>query len=87
MNISLTGEYKEFVDTQVKSGFYRSASEVVSEGLRLMLESKRRCMIEELNNKIDRGLADCAAGRVYTREQSRARLAANRAKYGKTTKQ
>ena len=33
MNISLTDELEEFVKTQVESGMYNSASEVVREAL------------------------------------------------------
>lgn len=38
MNVSLTEEIEEPVNTKVESGRYRSASEVVREGLRLMGE-------------------------------------------------
>ncbi len=36
MNVSLTSELDEFVQSKVQSGMYSSASEVVQEGLRLL---------------------------------------------------
>jgi len=36
MNISLTEELEQFVQAQVQSGMYHSASEVIREGLRLL---------------------------------------------------
>ena len=47
MNVSLTDKLEEFVSELVENGRYRSASEVVREGLRLLeireaqLQSKR----------------------------------------------
>lgn len=38
MNVSLTKELESFVDDQVKSGLYQTASEVVRAGLRLLKE-------------------------------------------------
>jgi antitoxin ParD1/3/4 len=38
VNVSLTPELEKFVDDKVRSGLYSSASEVISEGLRLLKE-------------------------------------------------
>ena len=38
MNVSLTEELENFIDLQVESGMYHSASEVVRDGLRLLIE-------------------------------------------------
>jgi len=38
MNVSLTPQLEEFVRRKVASGLYNNASEVVREGLRLMIE-------------------------------------------------
>jgi antitoxin ParD1/3/4 len=65
-NINLTDHLDRFIDREVKSGRYRSASEVVREGLRLMRERKReereklqllRASVQEGIDAIDRG--DC----------------------------
>ena len=38
MNVSLTPQLEDFVRRKVASGLYNNASEVVREGLRLMIE-------------------------------------------------
>jgi antitoxin ParD1/3/4 len=38
MNVSLTPQLEQLVSDRVKSGMYQTASEVVREGLRLLLE-------------------------------------------------
>ena len=40
MNISLTAEFEQFVSDQVDSGRYQSASEVVREGLRILMQQR-----------------------------------------------
>lgn len=44
MNVSLTTELEQFIQTKVESGLYHSASEVIREGLRLL---KERDMLQE----------------------------------------
>lgn len=51
MNISLNEHWKKFVDTQLSSGRYGSASEVVRDGLRLLEERERI-----LHAKIQQGI-------------------------------
>ena len=41
-NVSLTPELEAFIDERVATGRYRSASEVVRAGLRLLVEDERR---------------------------------------------
>ena len=50
MNVSLTPELDTFVEGNVKSGLYHSASEVIHEGLRLLKErdALQEMRIEEL---------------------------------------
>ncbi len=60
MNVSLTPELEKLVTEEVKSGRYKSASEVVREGLRLVrlreakLEALRRHLQEGVD-ELDRG--------------------------------
>lgn len=58
MNVSLTPELRKFVGKKVRSGRYRSASDVIREGLKL-LESQDRLQNEglaEVRRKIQIGL-------------------------------
>jgi len=57
MNVSLTPELEQFVQTKVKSGRYLSASEVVREALRLLEERDRLQQI-----KLDRLRQDIRIG-------------------------
>jgi antitoxin ParD1/3/4 len=41
MNVSLTPELTQYVQTKVESGLYHSASEVIREGLRLLKEKEQ----------------------------------------------
>ncbi|MBA1446715.1 MAG: type II toxin-antitoxin system ParD family antitoxin [Chromatiales bacterium] len=61
MNVSLTTELEDYVNTQVKSGLYRSASEVVREALRNQI---RRGMDDQLAQRISLGRQQVAEGRV-----------------------
>lgn len=45
MNISLTPELEQFIQTKLDSGMYYSASEIIREGLRLL---KERDMFQEM---------------------------------------
>ncbi len=45
MNISLTPELEQFIQTKLDSGMYHSASEIIREGLRLL---KERDMFQEM---------------------------------------
>jgi antitoxin ParD1/3/4 len=58
MNISLTKELEGFVHNKVKSGLYHSASEVVRNSLRLMIEmeSAQEERLKALNIQIQKGI-------------------------------
>ena len=60
-NVSLTPELEEYINSKVKSGDYRSASEVVRDGLRLLKEkdnlqeAKLRALREAVQQGIESG--------------------------------
>jgi antitoxin ParD1/3/4 len=64
MNVHLTPELEQLVQTKVQSGRYNSASEVVREALRLMeqRDELRAIQIEGLRNRMDRALGESARG-------------------------
>lgn len=64
MNVSLTPELEEMVAQKVKSGLYNSASEVVREGLRLIVEQDRmrEIKLEELRKELQIGLDQLERG-------------------------
>lgn len=47
MNVSLPKAQEQFVRSQVNSGRYRTASEVVRDGLRLLEEAEHRRLVEK----------------------------------------
>jgi len=65
MNISLTPEMDEWVAQQVKSGMYKSSSELIREGLRLLLarEEHRSKMVEDLRTELLVGTKQLDAGK------------------------
>jgi len=91
MNVSLTPELEQVVNRKVSSGLYQTASEVVREGLRLLIERDQRA--ESLRSDIRAGFEAVARGE-YTaynattiqrlahrvKSRGRKRLAAERAK-------
>ncbi len=54
MNVSLTPKQKKFIEKQVKSGDYQTASEVVRDALRLL--EKRDRQFERLRRDIQDGI-------------------------------
>lgn len=58
MNINLSPQLEEIVRQKVASGFYTSASEVIREALRLLVEqdSMRAAKLQQLRQDIDDGL-------------------------------
>ncbi len=66
MNISLTPELAQFVAERVDGGLYTSASEVVREGLRLLLdgEKQRELRLTELRAKVQEGIDQARRGEV-----------------------
>jgi len=55
MTISLTAELDEYVENQVKSGRYRTASEVIRAGLRSLADQDLRSWLQEGLDALERG--------------------------------
>ncbi len=64
MNISLTSELEQLVNDRVSSGKYNSISEMIGEGLRLLLERDRvqEERLAELKAKIRVGIEELDRG-------------------------
>ena len=60
MNVHLTPELKKLVEAEVATGLYGSASEVIREGLRLLIEERR--WRADVRRKIAAGMAQAKAG-------------------------
>lgn len=69
-NINLTQHFDKFVETEVSSGRYGSASEVVREGLRLMESRKReeQAKLRWLRGAVKEGLDEIERGEGRTFE-------------------
>jgi antitoxin ParD1/3/4 len=76
MNVSLTPELEQFVQTKVESGRYNSASEVVREALRLLQdhEQARAAQLAEFNQELGRRLASLDRGEKVDPAKVRVRL-------------
>lgn len=70
MNVSLTPEFEQFIRTQVESGKYASADEVIRAGLRLLEERERiyKGRFEELQQEIMLGIEASERGEVVDGE-------------------
>lgn len=72
MTVSLTPELDEYVEKQVKSGRYRSNSEVIRAGLRALADQDMRSWLQEGLDALERGdrvEAKTAIGRLRERLQ------------------
>jgi len=71
MNISLTPELDDFVRQQVETGLYQSASEVVRDGLRLLMDREqiRKLRLDELRKKIAIGIEELDRGESVGMEE------------------
>ena len=71
MNVNLTPELEQLVQTKVQSGRYNSASEVVREALRLMEQKDevRSIQLQELRNRMDHALGESVRGEGTGGEQ------------------
>ena len=64
MNVHLTPEPQQLVQTKVQSDRYNAASEVVREALRIMEQRDeiRAVQLQGLRNRMDRALGESARG-------------------------
>ena len=71
MNVSLTPEIEEFISRQVASGRYRSASEVVRAGMRLLEDQlrEREAKLKALERAVEQGTVELDHGRGEDGEQ------------------
>lgn len=78
MNVSLTPELDRYVEEKVKSGRYRSASEVVRDSLRVMqqVEEERQARLIALRHRIARGIDELDRGLGVDGEQAFAQVLA-----------
>jgi len=69
MNVSLTEEFVTFIEGEVASGEYASASEVVRDGLRLLWREKaaRDEKIAILRREVGIGVEQARSGRLSKR--------------------
>ena len=69
LNVSLSDEFVDFVEREVASGEYASASEVVRDGLRLLRGEKAayREKILILRGEVGIGVAQARSGRLSRR--------------------
>jgi len=76
MNVSLTPELEQFVNTKVESGRYHSASEVIREALRLLEEHEhaKAVQLAEFNRELGRRLSSLDRGKRVNPEEARARV-------------
>ena len=71
LNVSLTPELSQFINSKLQSGLYTSASEIIREALRLFksYEEVKSSTITEMKAKIDAGMAQAKTGKVLDGEQ------------------
>lgn len=88
MNVSLTPELEQFIQSQIESGKYTSADEVVLAGIRLLEERDRvyKGRLEELQKEVRIGIEASEQGQVIDGEtvfrQLRERLQQRRTQAG-----
>ncbi len=72
MNVSLTPELERWISGKVEAGRYKSASEVVRDGLRLLQEKEeeREVRLETLRREIQVGLDELDRGEAVDGEEA-----------------
>ncbi len=72
MNVSLTEHLDKFIGQQVETGRYRSASEVVREGLRLL--EQREAQVQAVQDALDEGFASLLTDGLEAMKRIRNRI-------------
>jgi antitoxin ParD1/3/4 len=69
MNVSLTPEFIRFIENEVESGAYASASEVVRDALRLLQkgQEERALRLAQLKSAVETGLGQMERGEFSSR--------------------
>lgn len=82
MNVSLTPELEQFVEEKIKSGMYKSQSEVIRESLRLLKreDELRDNQLEDLRREIRIGLNELKEGKGESVDSVQAHLKSLRGK-------
>jgi antitoxin ParD1/3/4 len=67
MNVSLSPEIDAWINEKVKSGMYNSSSEVIREGLRMLMEreEQRLSMLEDLRKELLIGVHQLDSGKSH----------------------
>ncbi|STF45015.1 putative addiction module antidote protein [Escherichia coli] len=76
MTVDLGDELREFIESLIESGDYRTQSEVIRESLRLLREKQAESRLQALRDMLAEGLSSGEAqpweeGRVFTEGESR----------------
>lgn len=76
MNVSLTRELEEFVRRKVESGRYRSATEVIRAGFRLLEQEDehRDTRLAAIRARVEEGIAQAERGELGDGEEAVARV-------------
>lgn len=79
MNVSLTPELERYVEEKVRSGRYRSSSEVMRESLRIMqqVDEERQARLVALRREVDRGIEELDRGMGVDGEEAFDRVLAD----------
>jgi antitoxin ParD1/3/4 len=62
--VNLGKPYEEFIQSQVASGYFASASEVLRDALRLKMERNEQWKVTRLHELVQEGIDSIKAGRV-----------------------
>ncbi len=78
MNVSLTPQLEEYVASKVREGLYRSNSEVIRQGLRLLIEREQllETRMKGLRNEVALGLGQARNGELIPVKEVEVRLKA-----------